>query len=54
MDIRSIGRMPGFAFITSGVIMVRSFVCKSPCFTLSIVFLRVSRYALGANFMNHC
>ena len=45
--------MPGLALITSGVIVVRSLVRVRPCSTLSMVFLRVSRYAFGANFMNH-
>ena len=53
VDMRSVGRIPGLAFITSGVIVERSFVSKSPCSTLLMVFLRVSRYAFGANFMNH-
>ena len=53
VDMRSVGRMPGLALITSGVMVVRSLVSVRPCSTLSMVFLRVSRYALGANFMNH-
>jgi hypothetical protein len=53
VDMRNVGRMPGWALITSGPMAVKSFVSLRPCSTLSIVLLRVSLYAFGANFINH-
>jgi hypothetical protein len=50
---RKVGRMPGLVLITSAVIMVKPLVRTRPCSTLSMEFVRVSRYAFGANFMNH-
>ncbi len=54
VDMRSVGRMAGWVLIRSGVMVVRSSVRERPHPALSMVLLRVSRYAFGANFRRFC
>jgi hypothetical protein len=50
--IRSIGRMPGWAWSTAGVISDRSSVRSSPISTFFVTSMRLFRYVFGANFTN--
>ena len=51
--MRSVGRIPGCSLSTTAVRLAKSSVMRRVCSTSLVVCARVSRYALGANFMNH-